>query len=53
MKVVNTIVTELAEIQVTPRAWCWKSRAGAEPEEVQKRPEPKLIVSAQLKVMDS
>ena len=24
VKVVNTIVTEMAVIQVTPQGWCWK-----------------------------
>ncbi len=49
VKVVNTIVTEMAVIQVTPKGLVLEEIApGMSPEEVQKVTEPKLIVSPSL-----
>jgi 3-oxoacid CoA-transferase subunit B len=54
MKVVNMIVTEMGVIQVTPSGLVLEEIApGISADEVQKFTEPKLIVSANLKVMDS
>jgi len=52
MKVVDTIVTEMAFIKVTPQGLVLEEVApGLTPEDVQKVTEPKLIVSPNLKVM--
>src|SRR5438105_7278043 len=52
MKVVDTIVTEMAFIKVTPQGLVLEEVApGLTPEDVQKATEPKLIVSPNLKVM--
>jgi 3-oxoacid CoA-transferase subunit B len=54
VKVVHTIVTEMAVIQVTPNGLVLEEIApGLTPEEVQKATEPKLIVSPTLKPMSS
>ncbi len=53
LKVVNTIVTEMAYIEVTPQGLVLAEIApGLTPEDVQKATEPKLIVSPTLKMMD-
>ncbi len=53
VKVVNTIVTEMAYIEVTPRGLVLEEIApGISVEDVQKATEPKLIVSGKLKVME-
>src|SRR5690242_2024682 len=52
MKVVNTIVTEMAYITVTPDGLVLDEIApGLSPEDVQKATEAKLIISADLKTM--
>lgn len=52
VKVVDTIVTEMAYIRVTPRGLALEEVAlGLTAEEVQRVTEPKLIVSPNLKVM--
>ena len=52
MKVVDTIVTEMAFIRVTPQGLVLEEIApGLRPEDVQKATEPKLIVSPNLKIM--
>ena len=52
MKVVDTIVTEMAFIKVTPQGLVLEEIApGLRPEDVQKATEPKLIVSPNLKIM--
>lgn len=52
MKVVNTIVTEMAYISVTPKGLVLDEVApGLSPEDVQKATEAKLIISADLKTM--
>ena len=54
MKVVNTIVTEMAVIQVTPKGLLLEEVApGLTADEVQKFTKAKLIVSPGLKVMES
>ncbi len=54
MRVVNTIVTEMAVIQVTPEGLVLEEIApGTTADEVQKFTEAKLIVSPGLKVMES
>ena len=54
MKVVNMIVTEMGVIQVTAEGLVLEEIApGMTADEVQKFTEPKLIVSTNLKVMDS
>ncbi|MGC2193059.1 MAG: CoA transferase subunit B [Terriglobales bacterium] len=54
VKVVNTIVTEMAYLEVTPAGLILAEIApGLTPEEVQRATEPKLILSPNLKVMDS
>jgi 3-oxoacid CoA-transferase subunit B len=54
MKVVNTIVTEMAVIQVTPAGLVLEEVApGMTADEVQKFTEAKLIVSTQVRVMES
>jgi 3-oxoacid CoA-transferase subunit B len=51
-KVVNTIVTEMAYIQVTPSGLLLEEIApGLTPEDVQRSTEPALILSPTLKVM--
>ncbi len=53
VKVVNTIVTEMAYIEVTPQGLVLEEIApGISVEDVQKATEPKLIVSGKLKVME-
>ncbi len=53
VKVVHTIVTEMAYIQVTPRGLVLEEIAPAlTPEDVQKVTEPKLIISPNLKTME-
>src|SRR6201998_4596115 len=53
VKVVNTIVTELAFIQVTPQGLLLEEVApGLAPEEVQRVTEPKLILSPNLRTME-
>jgi 3-oxoacid CoA-transferase subunit B len=52
MKVVDTVVTEMAYIKVTPKGLVLEEVApGLTAEDVQKATEPKLIVSPNLKVM--
>ncbi len=52
-KVVDTIVTEMAYIRVTPKGLVLEEVApGVTPEQVQKATEPKLIVSPTLKTME-
>ena len=52
MRVVNTIVTEMAVIQVTPKGLLLEEVApGLNAEDVQRVTEPKLIVSPSLKTM--
>jgi 3-oxoacid CoA-transferase subunit B len=54
MKVVNTIVTEMAYINVTPKGLVLEEVApGLTAEDVQKATEAKLIVSPKLKTMDA
>jgi 3-oxoacid CoA-transferase subunit B len=53
MKVVNTIVTELALINVTPKGLVLEEAApGVNAEDVQKATEARLTISANLKVME-
>jgi len=53
-KVVNTIVTEMAYIQVTPSGLLLEEIApGLTPEDVQRATEPALILSPTLKVMET
>jgi 3-oxoacid CoA-transferase subunit B len=52
VKVVNTIVTEMAYLQVTPQGLVLEEVApGLSAEDVQRVTEPKLIVAANLKTM--
>jgi len=52
VKVVNTIVTEMAYLQVTPQGLVLEEVApGLSAEDVQRVTEPKLIVAANLKIM--
>jgi 3-oxoacid CoA-transferase subunit B len=52
-KVVDTIVTEMAYIRVTPKALVLEEIApGSSPEEVQKATEAKLMISPNLKAME-
>lgn len=54
LKVVNTIVTEMAYISVTPKGLVLEEVApGLTPEEVQKATQARLIVSPNLKTMQS
>src|SRR3989440_4660579 len=54
MKVVNTIVTEMAYISVTPKGLVLDEVApGMTPEDVQKATEARLIVSPNLKTMET
>ncbi len=54
MKVVNTIVTEMAVIQVTPKGLVLEEVApGMTADDVQKFTDAKLIVSPNLKIMES
>jgi len=54
MKVVNTIVTELALINVTPKGLVLEEAApGVNAEDVQKATEARLTISPNLKVMES
>ena len=54
MKVVNTIVTEMGFINVTPQGLVLEEIApGLTPEDVQKATEARLIVSTNLKTMES
>ena len=54
MKVVNTIVTEMGFINVTPKGLVLEEIApGLTPEDVQKATEARLIVSTNLKTMES
>ena len=54
VRVVHTIVTEMAVIQVTPQGLLLEEIApGLTPEDVQKATEPRLIVSPNLKLMSS
>ena len=54
VKVVNTIVTEMAVIQVTPKGLVLEETApGLSADDVQRVTEPKLIVSPNLKAMTS
>jgi 3-oxoacid CoA-transferase subunit B len=54
VKVVDTIVTEMAYIRVTPEGLVLEEIApGVTPEDVQRVTEPKLIVSAALKKMEA
>jgi 3-oxoacid CoA-transferase subunit B len=51
---VNTIVTELAYIQVTPQGLALEELApGLTPEDVQRMTEPKLILSPNLRTMQA
>ena len=53
VRVVNTIVTEMAYIEVSPAGLVLAEVApGLNPEDVQRVTEPKLIVSSRLKVME-
>ena len=53
LKVVDTIVTEMGCIQVTPTGLSLEEIApGITPEDVQKATEPKLIISPKLKTME-
>ena len=53
VKVVDTIVTEMAYIRVTPQGLALEEVApGLTGEDVQRVTEPKLIVSPNLKVME-
>jgi 3-oxoacid CoA-transferase subunit B len=54
VRVVDTIVTEMAYLRVTPQGLVLEEIApGLTAAEVQKATEPKLIVSPQLKVMEA
>ena len=54
VKVVDTIVTEMAYMRVTPQGLVLEETApGLKPEEVQRATEAKLIVSPNLKVMET
>jgi len=54
MKVVNTIVTEMGYMSVTPQGLVLEELApGLTPEDVQKATEAKLIISQNLKTMES
>jgi 3-oxoacid CoA-transferase subunit B len=54
VRVVNTIVTEMAVIQVTPQGLVLEEIApGVSKDEVQRLTEPRLVVSPNLKVMQS
>jgi 3-oxoacid CoA-transferase subunit B len=54
VKVVDTIVTEMAYIRVTPEGLVLEEVApGLTPEDVQRSTEPKLRISPGLKVMES
>ncbi|HXM21277.1 MAG TPA: CoA transferase subunit B [Terriglobales bacterium] len=54
VRVVNTIVTEMAVIQVTPRGLVLEEVApGVSADDVQRVTEPRLVVSPNLKVMES
>jgi 3-oxoacid CoA-transferase subunit B len=54
VRVVNTIVTEMAVIQVTPRGLVLEEVApGLSAGDVQRVTEPRLVVSPDLKVMES
>jgi 3-oxoacid CoA-transferase subunit B len=54
VKVVNTIVTEMAYLEVTPTGLVLAEIApGLTPEEVQRATEAKLLVSPTLKTMDT
>ena len=54
MKVVNTIVTEMGYMSVTPQGLVLEELApGLTPEDVQKATEAKLIISPNLKTMES
>jgi 3-oxoacid CoA-transferase subunit B len=54
VRVVNTIVTEMAYLEVTPAGLVLAEIApGLTPDDVQRATEPKLILSPTLKVMDS
>jgi len=54
VKVVNTIVTEMAYLEVTPNGLVLSEVApGLSAEDVQRVTEPKLIISTNLKVMES
>ena len=54
VKVVNTIVTEMAYLEVTPNGLVLSEVApGLSAEDVQRLTEPKLIISTNLKVMES
>jgi 3-oxoacid CoA-transferase subunit B len=54
MKVVDTIVTEMAYIKVTPQGLVLEEVApGLTPEEVQKATEARLMISPNLKTMGS
>jgi acyl CoA:acetate/3-ketoacid CoA transferase beta subunit len=51
---VNTIVTEMAVIQVTPKGLVLEEIApGLSADDVQRVTEPRLILGAQLKVMEA
>jgi 3-oxoacid CoA-transferase subunit B len=53
MKVVDTIVTEMAVIQVTQKGLVLEEvTPGLSPEEVQRATQPRLIVSPELKIME-
>jgi 3-oxoacid CoA-transferase subunit B len=53
VKVVNTIVTEIAVIQVTPAGLVLEEMApGLTPDDVQRATEPRLILSPHLKTME-
>jgi acyl CoA:acetate/3-ketoacid CoA transferase beta subunit len=52
VKVVNTIMTEMAVVQVTPKGLVLEEIApGLIPDDVQKATEPLLILSPNLKTM--
>jgi len=54
MKVVDTIVTEMAYIKVTPKGLVLEEVApGVSAEDVQKATEARLIISPNLKVMET
>jgi 3-oxoacid CoA-transferase subunit B len=54
VRVVNTIVTEMAVIQVTPRGLVLEETApGVSADDVQRVTEPRLVVSPKLKVMQN
>src|SRR6202521_39358 len=54
VRVVNTIVTEMSVIQVTPRGLVLEEVApGVSADDVQRVTEPRLVVSPNLKVMES